>query len=154
MDLSQIKDKLIGKWSGNNLLRLSWEAPSDYFSNSILSVSSIAQDKALMVHYSWSYKDKAQEGSIMLAYDTKEHIVTASWIDSWHMSDKIMFCKGTITEQNIDVLGSYEASPGPDWGWRIILNSISDNELQMLMYNITPDGLEDLAVKADYNRLS
>lgn len=154
MSLLEIKNKFVGEWEGNKLLILSWLTPSNFLSHSIMSISSIAKEKGLMVNYSWSHEDIAQEGRIMFAYDSKEKLVTAALIDSWHMNNKIMLCQGTITDQGFDVLGSYQAPPGPDWGWRIVINCTSENTLQMLMYNVTPEGVEDLAVQADYKRLS
>jgi hypothetical protein len=71
------------------------------------------------------------------------------------MSSKVMFCQGAINTQGIiDLRGSYEAPPGPDWGWRIIITAPSDNQLQIVMYNCSPEGVEELAVQADYKRLS
>jgi hypothetical protein len=103
--------------------------------------------------YTWSHEEVAQEGLILLGYDDKQEIATAAWVDSWHMSSKIMSCQGTIDAQGaIDLRGSYEAPPGPDWGWRIVITPKAGKELQMVMYNITPEGAEDLAVKADYKR--
>ena len=65
-----------------------------------------------------------------------------------------MFCHGTINAQGIiDLLGSYEAPPGPDWGWRIIITNPSNNRLQIIMYNCSPEGVEELAVQADYKRI-
>jgi hypothetical protein len=52
----------------------------------------------------------------------------------------------------IDLRGSYEASPCPDWGWRFVINAPSDNELKLAMYNVSPEGDEELAVAANYKR--
>ena len=154
MSLSKIQDKLLGKWSGKNLLRLSWLDPSDFFSSTDLSVAPAAKGKFLTFTYTWNHDNAAQEGLLTLGYDDNQKIATAAWIDSWHMSAKVMYCQGTITEQGIiDLRGSYEAPPGPDWGWRIIISG-SGRELQWVMYNCSPEGAEELAVQADYKRTS
>jgi hypothetical protein len=153
MKLTEIQNHLLGDWTGSNLLRLSWLTPSDYHSSSQLSVAPVAKGKFLSLTYTWSHEEVAQEGLILLGYDDKQEIATAAWVDSWHMSSKIMSCQGTIDAQGaIDLRGSYEAPPGPDWGWRIVITPKAGKELQMVMYNITPEGAEDLAVKADYKR--
>lgn len=41
------------------------------------------------------------------------------------------------------------APPGPDWGWRTRL-SAAPGTLSMVMFNVTPDGHEELAVDAQY----
>lgn len=152
MKLIEIQNHLIGDWTGTNLLRLSWLTPSDYHSSSRLAVSPVAKGKFLSLTYTWSHEEVSQEGLILLGYDDKQEIATAAWVDSWHMSSKIMSCQGTIDAQAIVLHGSYEAPPGPDWGWRIVITPKSGKELQLVMYNITPEGAEDLAVQADYKR--
>ncbi|MDT4969068.1 MAG: hypothetical protein QOJ64_3805 [Acidobacteriota bacterium] len=153
MNLTDIHEKLVGNWSGTNLLRLSWVDPPDYNSSTNLSVVPVAKAKFLSFSYTWSHEDVAQEGLLIVGYDNKLAQATAGYIDSWHMSGKVMPFTGTINDQGvIDLLGSYEAPPGPDWGWRIVIKP-SDGALQMLMYNIPPDGEEDLAVDAKYKRL-
>jgi hypothetical protein len=153
MKLIEIQSGLIGDWTGSNLLRLSWLTPSDYHSLSRLSVQPVAKGKFITVTYTWSHENVAQEGVILLGYDAQQEVATAAWVDSWHMSSKVMACEGSIDAQGaINIRGSYEAPPGPDWGWRIVITPKSGKELQFVMYNITPEGVEDLAVQADYKR--
>lgn len=153
MKLTEIHDNLIGDWTGANLLRLSWLTPSDYHSSSRLSVAPVAKGKFLSFTYTWSHEEVSQEGLILLGYDDKQEVATAAWVDSWHMSSKTMSCQGEIDERGAIVLrGSYEAPPGPDWGWRIVITPNSGKELQIIMYNCSPEGAEELAVQADYKR--
>ena len=155
MDMSEIQGNLIGEWTGKNLLRLNWLTPSDYFSSSDLSVLQGAKGTFLTFNYSWVHENVPQEGMLVVGYDRIQNITTAAWIDSWHMSSKVMFCQGTINAQGIiNLRGSYEAPPGPDWGWRIMIITPSDNILQLIMFNCSPEGLEELAVQADYKRVS
>lgn len=63
-----------------------------------------------------------------------------------------MPCTGRGAERAADLRGSYEAPPGPDWGRRITIRSVSAAELQIVMHNISPEGQEDLAVQLDYRR--
>lgn len=153
MKLIEIQDHLIGDWTGSNLLRLSWLTPSDYHSPSRLSVKHVAKGKFLTFTYTWSHEKISQEGVILLGYDATQEMATAAWVDSWHMSSKVMSCQGSIDQQGaINIRGSYEAPPGPDWGWRIVITPKSGKELQVIMHNISPEGVEDLAVQADYKR--
>ena len=155
MDLKEIQGNLIGTWTGNNLLRLSSLTPSDYSSSSNLSVSQVAKGKFLAFTYTWEHDNIPQEGMLIVGYDKKQNIATAAWVDSWHMSSKIMFCQGTNDGKGIiDLRGSYEAPSGPDWGWRIVITARSDNQLQIVMHNCSPEGAEELAVQADYKRIS
>jgi Protein of unknown function (DUF1579) len=155
MSLSKIQDNLLGEWRGKNLLRLNWLTPTDYFSSSELSVLQFAKGTFLTFNYSWEHKNVPQEGMLLVGYDSIQNIATAAWIDTWHMSSKVMSCQGTINAQGIiDLRGSYEAPPDPDWGWRIMITSPSVNLLHLVMFNCSPEGLEELAVQADYKRVS
>jgi hypothetical protein len=83
-----------------------------------------------------------------------EWLVTAHWIDTWHMGDKVMACRGTPgSNGEISVQGSYAVPPGPDWGWRTIIRPQENQSLQIIMFNIWPDGREELAVETDYTRV-
>jgi len=44
--------------------------------------------------------------------------------------------------------GSYAAPPGPDWGWRTVIEIPDDDSFRMVMYNVSPEGKEELAVNA------
>lgn len=154
MELTELLTQLEGSWSGRNLLRLSWENPSDFPSDSTMVVAGAARGKFLTLAYTWSYQEKPQEGLLVVGYDKAEKLVTAAWGDSWHQSAKLLNCTGTLDENGvIDVRGSYPAPEGPDWGWRILVKPQDAQRLQLLMYNCPPDGSpEDLAVQADYTR--
>ena len=149
MNLTEIQDNLIGTWTGNNLLRFN----TDHNSHSDLSVAQVAKGRFLTFTYTWSYENTEHEGILTLGYDKRQEVATAAWIDSWHMSSEVWSCRGTIDQQGaIDLRGSYKAPPGPDWGWRIVITAPSPKELQIVMYNCTPDGVEELAIRADYER--
>jgi Protein of unknown function (DUF1579) len=153
MDFTKIQEYLIGTWAGNNLLRTSWLTPPEHQSPSNLSVTPVAKGKFLAFTDTWSHEDVSQEGLIILGYDKQQDVATAAWVDSWHMSSKIMSYQGTIDEQGlIDLRGSYEAPPGPDWGWRIVITPAPGKELLIVMYNCSPEGAEELAVQAEYKR--
>lgn len=150
---NEIQEKLVGDWTGDNLLRLSWLNPPDYFSAAELLVSRAARSKFLTFRYTWSHDHVSHEGLLVLGYDEKEQLATASWVDSWHQGARVMFCRGAIDlTGRIDLRGSYEAPPGPDWGWRIVIVQRTDHELQINMYNCSPEGEEELAVEAKYAR--
>lgn len=155
MQLSELQAKLVGEWAGNNLLHLSWLTPSDFNSAGQMSVQAIANGKCLTSKYTWSHEGTPHEGFLLLAHAATSGVTTAGWVDSWHQSGGVLTCQGSLHENGtIEVRGSYPAPPGPDWGWRITIAKRSDNELQMLMHNCAPDGTEDLAVQADYTRVS
>lgn len=155
MSLSELQANLVGEWAGNNLLRLSWQTPSDFNSDGKMSVQSVGNGKFLTLKYTWSHEGTPHEGFLLLAHAASTGVTTGGWVDSWHQSGSVFSCEGSLQEDGtIQVSGHYPAPPGPDWGWRITIVKRSDHELQMLMHNITPDGTEDLAVQADYTRVS
>jgi len=121
-------------------------------SPSQLSVSPIAGGSFLQFNYDWTYEDETQSGVLLFGFSDEQNVASAAWVDSFHMSSKIMSCTGTATDGGADLRGSYEAPPGPDWGWRINIRSVSATELQVVMHNISPEGQEDLAVQLDYRR--
>lgn len=153
MNWNDIQQKLSGEWHGTNLLRLSWVNPPDSHSNSQMTIAQVAAGKFLSLIYTWQHENIDHEGFVLLGYHKEKQLVTASWVDSWHMNAKIMSFQGTLDDSGeINLLGFYDVNTGPDWGWRIVISGNSTNELQMTMFNISPKGEEDLAVRANYKR--
>lgn len=153
MNLNDIQDNLIGVWAGENLLHLSWLTPTDYHSPSELKVATAVREKFLTFNYQWSHEDAPHEGLLLIGFDQDQSIANASWIDSWHSSAKPLALAGTIDNSGaIDLRGTYEVPNHPDWGWRIAVTTNGD-ALQVTMYNVSPEGAEDLAVRANYKRV-
>ena len=105
----------------------------------------------LQFDYDWTYEGEGQTGLLLFGCD-EENAASAAWVDSFHMSTKIMSCAGRAADGSAELSGSYAAPPGPDWGWRITIRSVSPNELTIVMHNISPEAQEDLAVQIDYTR--
>ena len=138
----------IGAWTGTNRLFLPEEPIRDSPSNA--SVSLAARGKFSSIAYTWDFEGEAQEGMLLIGYAGE--VVTAVFVDSWHMGDKLMLCQGQVgANETIDVRGSYAVEGSPDWGWRIVVEP-GDNVLRVTMYNVTPDGDEVLGVEASYSR--
>jgi hypothetical protein len=118
-------------------------------------VTAQARGQFLQFAYDWSHDGAGHEGVLLLGYDSEKGLATAAWVDSWHQSTRVMACTGSIDGNGTaNLRGSYVAPPDADWGWRIVLTPVSGSELTMVMYNISPDGKEDLAVRAEYKRVS
>ncbi len=120
-------------------------------SHSTAAVSPVPGGKFIRIDYTWIYQGRPQEGSLQIGLEDGGAI--AHWIDTWHMGDKVMECRGEVgAKGGIDLRGSYSANPGPDWGWRIVIDPGNGKALGIYMYNITPEGLESPAVEARYTR--
>ncbi len=153
MHFEQLKPALTGEWQGTKQLYFSPPPDPAISSASKLSVVSIAGGSFLQFNYDWTYEGETQQGVLLLGSD-EENAASAAWVDSFHMSSKVMSLVGTAEAGTANVRGSYAAPPGPDWSWRIAIRSGSPNELQIVMHNISPEGQEDLAVQIDYTRIT
>lgn len=149
-----VLDELIacaGTWQGTSTLQdptsgMAEESPST------ATVTPVLDGRFVRVDYTWSYGDKPQEGSLLIGYQRKAETATGHWIDTFHNSDKVMACAGTVPEGGpLSLRGSYPAPPGPDWGWRIDVLPEGDT-LRIVHYNIWPEGKEELAVDSRYSR--
>lgn len=112
---------LVGTWHGVSSLWVAPDQPARQ-SESTALVGLAAQGRFTTIQYTWTDEGKSQDGLLMIGQEQKQGPVKAVWIDSWHMSDKIMLCEGAAqADGSIQVQGSYAVPPGPDWGWRISL---------------------------------
>jgi hypothetical protein len=146
--------KYAGSWSGTSTLQD--EHPRGIpraESLSTATVTSILGGNFLRIDYTWSYDGKPEEGSLLLGGFPQEGGVTVHWIDTWHNGNVVMACRGGMTSDGgISVYGSYAAPPGPDWGWRIDVLPEGSEKWRLVMYNISPEGVEGPAVDATYTR--
>lgn len=143
---------LAGNWKGNYRLHTSWLPEKTHDSASECSIELRVNDQFLAIEYDWEYEGKRQEGVMIVGCDEKSDAVQAVWTDSWHMSHKFMVCDGSADESGrINMKGFYSVPDHPDWGWRTEVTPNTDS-LQIVMYNVSPEGDEDIAVESDYSR--
>lgn len=144
-------ENLYGEWTGTNSL---WLEPGIRAreSCSTARVSAYARGQFVALAYTWAFEGKPQEGLILFPSAIAAGASQAVWIDSWHMRDAVMICEASMREGVVALEGSYAAPPGPDWGWRIEIEAEEARSLRMRMFNITPQGEEEPAVSATYER--
>jgi hypothetical protein len=135
-----------GDWRGVNRLWMSPDVPADE-SASNLTVVPMLGGTFLRVDQTWARQGRPEAGSMLLGYD--DGAATGHWVDSFHNGRRVMACTGAASGAGVDVRGNYPAPPGPDWGWRIQVIA-RPRELEIVMYNVDPGGMEELAVRSTY----
>ena len=150
MSLIELLTPFAGAWTGSNRLwMMPGTDPEESAGTATLGFS--GQGKFAELRYTWATEGDPEDGFIVLR--ELRGGVQAVWGDSWHTPDGFYLWNGDLQEGLITVRGSYPAPPGPDWGWRIEIDARQSDVLHLLMYNITPDGEEMLAVQAVYSRI-
>ena len=156
MSAAESQRKLVacaGSWVGRNTL-LDPHNNIDETSDATATVTPASDSRSLQVDYTWSYQGAPQRGKLLVGFSPVNEAATAHWEDSWHMKDDIMSCVGSIDERGLTRLkGFYTVPAGPPWGWRIDLVPDRDR-LGLVMYNVHPDGKEELAVNAEFERVA
>lgn len=143
----------VGNWSGNYKLYLSWLSGSPFVSETKAVVDFTAKGRFLKIEYDWNHEEKPHEGLILLGKDKDSEKIIAFWIDSFHLSDKYMVSEGDFDKAgNPSLKGFYAVTGHPDWGWRTVFNFSGGDSFKIIMYNVSPEGVEELAVEADYSK--
>ncbi len=143
---------LAGTWEGKNTV---WLTPKDpgTESDTGLVVTPKANGRFLSFDYTWSYENSLEEGVILVGCHPRTPDAKAVWIDSWHNADSMMRMDGKVDYDGfLSIYGTYLAPPGPDWGWRIVIEPPKNDRFKITMFNIDPHHNEEVAVEAVYHR--
>ena len=154
MSVRAIMNECVGEWSGSNRL---WLSPDDPVreSETTASVACVARNGFAMIRYTWADLGQPQDGVLLIRIAPDPSPLDMVWIDSWHTGGKFMEFRGEEDREGcMSAIGSYAAPPGPNWGWRIVLAADPKAGIRILMYNISPDGHEALAVEAEFTRVA
>lgn len=145
---------IVGRWSGINHL---WVRPGEPArdSESTAHVSLELKDRVLFFRYTWADAGVPQEGVLLVQHDPGTGVASAAWTDTWHMAHAFMHLDGRLElNGNLDLFGAYPAPPDPDWGWRIRIDIDPKvaSSFRLRMFNIAPQGPEDIAVDTLFSR--
>jgi hypothetical protein len=148
-------DRLAGTWEGTTK---TWFDPSKLEDESpIKGTMKLVLDGRFIQHnYTSSFGDKPITGMAIIGFHLELQKFQCAWIDSFHNGSAIMFSEGKKSDNNISVLGSYAyVTPETEqhWGWRTNIEIVSDDELIITAFNITPEGQESKAIETVYKRI-
>lgn len=143
--------ELEGRWTGTNRLWVHPDEPHDD-SEMTVRIEPVLGGRFVRLDYTWGYKGEPQEGALLFGYDAKRDLVTAVWIDTWHMGDKAMSCAGEPGARRIAVKGSYGDDTGQAWGWWTEVEPSEPDAFFLRMYNVPPGGERVLATEAKLSR--
>ncbi len=153
MSLPENFQNLTGDWSGTNRLHIPWvEDDPIKESNSDAIVKTAAGNNYLQIDYGWTFDDKEQSGVLMFGFEKDSETVNAVWVDSWHQTADFMPSKGKGKNRKITFKGFFKVPDSPDWGWRTDIDIENKDAFKINMYNVSPEGQEDLAVEMFFKR--
>ena len=154
MNPQEFLQALSGKWKGEC---------STWFEPVVLAdVSSIEGEisalvgKSIVKHeYQGGIQGKPRHGVEWIAYNSVANRFEIAWFDSFHMNYAILYSVGEAVEGGFSVSGEYDVGEGhPRWGWRTVFRFDDPQRLVLQAYNVTPDGVEALAVETRYHKVT
>lgn len=147
-----LQDELLtaaaGEWDGTFWL---WFEPGDPAaeSTSRATITTELGGRTALLRYTWRFDEDDHEGLALLGRDDSGTWRMA-WTETFGYAGNIMDCSSG--DEQPSLLGHYEAE-GQRWGWRTTFELPSRDEMVITAHNITPDGDEQLATRAEYRRL-
>jgi hypothetical protein len=146
--------RMVGEWKGTTK---TWFDPSKLEDESPISgtMRPIMEGRFILHEYQSSFGDKPLTGMAIYGYNLDLQKFQCAWMDTFHNGSAIMFSQGNRGDTDIRVLGSYAyVTPETEqhWGWRTHIDLISDSELVITAFNITPDGQESKATETVYRK--
>jgi hypothetical protein len=145
--------QIAGAWAGMNL---TWLEPEGVPTQSAIqgSIQLLLDGRFALYLYQSSMDGEAQVGMFTFGFNTMLDRYEASWVDSFHNNTAIMFCTGAALENGFAVIGGYpDPTGGPDWSWRTELQLRGPDDLLIIAYNVSPEGLETRAIESRLTRI-
>jgi len=134
----------------NDLARTDWHGTAelwlDPMGNVVHTSDCTLHVTANGIRYEWQYEGAPHQGTIDV--NTEGGVFQ----DSWHSPTPMRCRQVDLGPALVDLLGSYGAGEGPEWGWRLMLSlrppfAGATESLVLQMTNITPWGEEARAVR-------
>ena len=147
--------KMVGEWKGTTK---TWFDPAKLEDESPINgtMRFILDDRFIIHEYHSRFGDKPITGMAIYGYNLDLQKFQCSWIDTFHNGSAIMFSQGNKGDAHINVLGSYAyitAEVEQHWGWRTHIEMVSDVEMVITAFNISPDGQETKATETNYRKV-
>lgn len=151
--------RLVGEWEGSSKVWLDPTAEPD--ESPVRGTMQLLLDGRYLQHeYRGSFSGKPLEGIALYGYNLALEKFQCVWIDSFHTGTDMLYSEGKradeeAPENEITVLGSYAyVTPEKEehWGWRTTLQLLSEDEIRITAYNISPDRHEEKATETVYRR--
>lgn len=144
--------ELCGTWQGTCQ---TWFEPEMLADTAQVSgvIDTVMNGKFIRFIYQSSIQGQPRDGEELLAFNSVNEQFEVAWIDSFHMSDAIMFSQGPALDNGFEVVGQYEVGSGlPPWGWRTRYEWDSPDQLKITAYNIMPGEDEAKALETILTR--
>lgn len=147
--------KLEGQWAG---MTKTWFEPGQLADESPTqgTMRMILGGRFLIHEYKGSLDDQSLEGMAIYGYHIDLGIFQSAWMDSFHNGTALMFSEGAKGQDQINVLGSYVyVTPEltQKWGWRTEIEMVTEDEVKITAFNVSPQGDEAKATETSYKRV-
>lgn len=146
--------KLAGTWSGSST---TWFQPGSPALEGKISgkIAKVLSSNAIAHTYRTRLEGKPVQGIATIGKDIATLKVGICWVDTFHTGGDVMLLQrdGTTIKNGFSVSGQYATGPDtPPWSWRTTYELKNANRLEIIHYNVLPDGTEAMAVRIDYRR--